>query len=59
MSNEIAAIALIIGLIIVGVVITKAIWQWVIGTDQLQKEAKEQTILLENILKELRKKKEE
>lgn len=41
---------LVIGAIVLIIVVTKAIWQWVLGTDVLIEEAKKQTKLLEEIL---------
>ena len=42
--------ALVIGAIVLIIVVTKAIWQWVLGTDILIQEAKKQTELLERIV---------
>lgn len=47
--NELGAIAIIAGLIIGVIAITKAIWQWVLGTNILIEESKKQTELLRKI----------
>lgn len=43
-------IILIVGGVIGIIAFTKAVWQWVIGTDVLIDEAKKQTELLQKIL---------
>lgn len=46
----------IIAVVILLIIATKALWQWVLGTDVLIKESKKQTALLSKILKAINKK---
>jgi len=39
-----------IAIVGLGIIITKALWQWVLGTDILIKEAQKQTELMERIV---------
>lgn len=48
--SEIMALLVGIGILLAVIAITKAIWQWVLGTDVLIEESRMQTKLLERLV---------
>lgn len=48
--NEIGILGLSIGLVLVVIIITKTIWQWILGTNILIEESRKQTQLLERLV---------